>query len=157
MVTVLGCFGSRTRWCLLGQVGVIEDCRVAQGRSDGEPEEGADASDISAGGMDFVEDPVGPDIARCRAEDESWQSVADGRGPQSAAEVDEYVRVGRVRPAAVAVVEVGSQPNKNGFGEQDRASVEDKSTIVDVGEVQRAQLAGAQAVECQQCGHRGAG
>lgn len=66
--------------------------------------------------------------------------------------VKEHVWVGGVGPAPVAVVELGSDADSDGVGEQDAAGVDVQSAVGEVGQVHVAQFAGAQAVEGGQRG-----
>jgi len=66
--------------------------------------------------------------------------------------VDEQVRVGGVGPALAAVVEVCGQPDPDRFGEQDGLSGQVQPPVADVGELEAADLPGAQGVEGQQRG-----
>jgi hypothetical protein len=70
--------------------------------------------------------------------------------------VDEQVRVRGAGPALGAVVQPGGEFLLDQRGEQDRAAVEVQASVVQVGQLQVEDLAGAQAVECEQGRERGA-
>lgn len=127
----------RVRGC---EPGVRHSGEVPGGAFDAESEEVADAADVTAGGVDLVEDSV---LAQGSGSD---GAVLPGEGvpardePRRGASVDEQVRVGAVGPGLVAVVEPGCEPALDGCGERDVAAVETEATVDDVGELEFADL-----------------
>lgn len=140
-----------------GPVRRPDGCGVAEGCWDGQSEQVADAPQVAAGGPDFMEDAVGADNACRGAEHEPKPAASDGLGAQCGPVVDEQVGVGRAGPSLVSEVEIGVQSEASGFGEQDDLVAQVRPSVVDVGELEGADLPRSQGMEGQKGSERGSG
>lgn len=78
--------------------GRVEDGGVAQGGVDGQAAQVAAAADVAAGGVDFVENAGGAQVAGGQAEDQSGPAVADRLGVQRGAVGDEVMNADPALP-----------------------------------------------------------
>ena len=138
---------------------MIDGVGVADGCGDGHAEQVAQPADVAACGVCLVEDAVF--VQRLAAagdvECQPQPSVPHWVGRDGAADVDEQVRVGRVRPSGGSVVELGAQCLVDRLGEQDGSVAEMESPVSQVGELQRSDLSAAKAVEGDEGGERSPG
>jgi hypothetical protein len=114
-------------WGLLGLVD------VAQGGVDAQSEHVADTSDISAARECFVEDAVLAQLLGAVPEGGVDPLVVDLFHACSCPDVDEQVRVRRVRPPLCPVVEVGGDAVGGGRRKGDDQAAEVQTAVSDVG------------------------
>src|SRR3954470_6761031 len=104
--------GSRTGGCTTAfpvEVGVVQRGRVVLGGGHGDAEEVADAAQVAAAGVGFVDDSILTQCLGGHAESVGDPGAAGRAGGGRGQGVDEEVRVDAVGPASVALVEVGVQ------------------------------------------------
>ena len=102
-------------------------------------EQVADAADVSAGGVDLLEDSVAAERLRVHAGLLPRESVAWRVEPRRGALRDEQVRIGGARPPGGAMIEPSRETHFIGLCERDAAAVRKaEAAIDDVGELDRA-------------------
>ena len=142
--------GLRTYGATGRQVWVRNGVGIAQAGSNGETEEVADSADISATGMDLLENAVLSQRLGPQRRLPPWERTADRQEAWGGAPVDEQVRVTRARPGPPSVVEPGAESREHGAGQGDGSAPEDESSVDDIGDIERAELLAGQGVEGDQ-------
>ena len=132
--------------------------RVAHCGLNPDAEKVADPPDISASGVDFLEDAVFSQGLGPEAGVGPGELFAHRGEPGPAFMVDEQVGVSGGRPLPGAVVEPGGKTDFYWPGERDFSVFEGEAAVDDIGELQAGQLAGGEGVERhQRDGERGGG
>lgn len=155
----LGRLGSRTGGGGVAGEGVFGGFGggdVALGGGDADAEEVAESAGVTVGGEGFVKDAVLSDGAGWEADLEGDPVGGDAAGASGAAGVDEQVGVDAVGPASGAFGEPGVESCADGLGEGELVVADGEGPVAEVDELQPAEVVGAQGVERDEGGQRGA-
>src|SRR2546425_8427786 len=135
METVHEVSGSLNPIACLGQIGVLHGCVVSQSGSDADPEEVADAANVSAGRMDLLEDAVLAQRLGSEVRFGPRELAADGNEAWSAAAADVQEGVDGARPGTCPIVEPRREPDAHRSGQRDAPLVQREPSVVDIGEL----------------------
>jgi hypothetical protein len=138
-----------------GRARGVQDGGVTERGCHGYAEQVAQPAHVAVGGEGFVQDAVLPDLLDGHPDGLQDVVVADGPGAHRGVGVDEQVRVAGGGPSGGAVVQPGRQAPARRAGEQHGAAADAQPGAVEVGELQVADVLGAQPVVGDQGGHRG--